>query len=104
MRWWLEGRAHHDQLIIVTGWGKHRRGWQRDDLHGRVTRVLAAVGVPTRPTDNPGAVLVDYGYGAAAARLLANRVRSEAQRRRSVPRPAAETERSTSGRRESYKL
>ena len=69
VRWWLEGHAHHLQKIIVTGWGKHRQVWQRGDLHRRVTRVLAAMGVPTRPTENPGVVLVDYryGYGAAAA-------------------------------------
>ena len=64
VRWWLEVRAPlvappPEHLTIVTGWGKSRRASQDSDVRGRVECVLADMGVPTLPSDNPGCVVVD---------------------------------------------
>jgi pentatricopeptide repeat protein len=64
VRWWLEVRAlavdpPPEHLTIVTGWGKSRRASQDSDVRGRVECVLADMGVPTLPSDNPGRVVVD---------------------------------------------
>jgi len=64
LRWWLEERVpalqpKPDRLIVVTGWGKSRPATQGSDLRGRVERALAAMGVPTLPSDNPGRLVVD---------------------------------------------
>ena len=48
-----------ERLIIVTGWGRSRSAVQDSDLRGRVESVLADLGVPTLPTDNPGQFIVD---------------------------------------------
>lgn len=66
VRWWLAERAPAmpgppARLIVVTGWGRSisRRASKIGHLRGRVTRVLAALGVPTLPVDNPGRIVVD---------------------------------------------
>ena len=64
LRWWLEERVpalqpKPDRLIIVTGWGKSRPATRFSDLRGRVEGALAAMGVPTLPSDNPGRLVVD---------------------------------------------
>ena len=64
LRWWLEERVpalqpKPDRLIIVTGWGKSRPATRVSDLRGRVEGAIAAMGVPTLPSDNPGEFVVD---------------------------------------------
>ena len=78
VRWWLEQRvpamdAAAERLIIVTGWGKSRDAAQEasqvsGDIRARVERVLAEVGAPTLPSDNPGNFVVDARAWAARSR------------------------------------
>ena len=64
LRWWLEARVLEvspppERLIVITGWGKTRVATSTGDVRGRVASVLAELGAPTLPTDNPGTLVVD---------------------------------------------
>ena len=64
VRWWLDERLPTMspapvQAVILAGRPKARAGQPETDVRGRIARLLAALRVPTLPSDAPGCFVVD---------------------------------------------